>query len=395
MLIAHKTRLHPNNKQISFFKQCSGFSRFAYNWALGEIKREWEDNETRIGTYDADKRFNAHKKESLPWAYDVPSCVGQRAIIADLKSGMDGFFRRVKKGEKAGYPKFKKKGHRDSFELTNSVLKGDRDLLHKHIKLPKKQGLVRLGDPIRFKGKLMSTTISRQGGKWYASFLIKTEEDIEYPMPEQGSMVGIDVGVKQYVTLSTGEMLPPNQELKANMKRLARLQKAASRKKKGSSNWKKQQAKVARLHASIANKRRDYAEKTTTQLANQYETVAIEDLKVSNMSKSAKGNAENHGKNVKQKSGLNRSILDAGFFQFRSMLEYKLERRGGVLIAVDPKNTSRTCPACNHVSADNRKTQDRFKCVECGYTGNADVVAANNIFHRGLKMIERKIGIVI
>ncbi|WP_449027481.1 RNA-guided endonuclease InsQ/TnpB family protein [Parasutterella excrementihominis] len=140
---------------------------------------------------------------------------------------------------------------------------------------------------------------------------------------------------------------------------------------------------IARLYRHIADSRRDFLHKTSTQIAQNHSTVFVEDLKVSNMSASAAGTKENPGKKVKQKRGLNRSILDQGWYGFFQMLSYKLERKGGKLIKVDSRNTSRTCPQCGYVSAENRKTQASFACIHCGYHANADLVGAINVLRAG------------
>ena len=150
-----------------------------------------------------------------------------------------------------------------------------------------------------------------------------------------------------------------------------------------SNNWRKAKAKVQRIHACIGNARRDYLHKATTTISQNHAMVCIEDLQVRNMSRSAAGSAEAPGKNVRAKSGLNKSILDQGWAEFRRQLDYKLQWAGGLLIAVPPQNTSRTCPACGHVSADNRQRQARFACTDCSFEENADVVGAINILARG------------
>lgn len=156
-----------------------------------------------------------------------------------------------------------------------------------------------------------------------------------------------------------------------------------SRKAKFSNNWKKSKAKVQKLHIHIGNARRDFLHKASTTISQNHAIVCIEDLQVRNMSKSAAGSAEAPGKNVRAKSGLNKSILDQGWFEFRRQLEYKQAWRGGEVVTVSPRNTSRTCPCCGHVSAENRQTQARFACVDCGYENNADLVGAINILAAG------------
>jgi putative transposase len=140
---------------------------------------------------------------------------------------------------------------------------------------------------------------------------------------------------------------------------------------------------VQYIHSRIGNARRDFLHKTTTTISKNHAMVCIEDLQVKNMSRSSKGNAQTAGKNVLAKSGLNKSILDQGWFEFRRQLEYKLTWNGGMLVAVPPHNTSRTCPACGRVTAENRQTQAHFECVNCGYKNHADVVGAMNILARG------------
>jgi IS605 OrfB family transposase len=163
------------------------------------------------------------------------------------------------------------------------------------------------------------------------------------------------------------------------MVKLAKQQRKLSRKKKFSSNWKKQQRKIAKLHHRIACIRKDFLHKASTIISKNHAVIIIEDLKVSNMSRSAKGTIEEPGRNVKAKSGLNKSILDQGWAEFRRQLEYKQLWRGGEVVTIHPSYTSQACSACGHVSSENRKTQSRFECVACGFAENADLNAALNI----------------
>ena len=160
-----------------------------------------------------------------------------------------------------------------------------------------------------------------------------------------------------------------------------------SRKQKFSNNWKKEKARVQKIHTYIANARRDFLHKATTIISKNHAMVCIEDLKVRTMSKSAAGSSEEPGKNVRTKSGLNKSILDQGWFEFRRQLEYKQAWRGGDVLALSSYNTSRTCPTCNHVSVKNRITQAEFACIKCGYQNHADIVGAMNILERGHRLL--------
>lgn len=160
-----------------------------------------------------------------------------------------------------------------------------------------------------------------------------------------------------------------------------------SRKVKFSKNWVKAKRKITKLHSTIANIRRDYLHKTSTAISKNHAVIVIEDLQVRNMSKSAAGTIENKGRNVKAKSGLNKSILDQGWFEFRRQLEYKQAWQGGQLIAVPPQYTSQRCACCGHTAKANRTTQSRFECMVCGHAENADVNAARNILAAGLAVL--------
>jgi putative transposase len=175
----------------------------------------------------------------------------------------------------------------------------------------------------------------------------------------------------------------PVNSFKQQQERLSRHQRAMAHRQKFSNNWKKAKAKVTKTHQKIANVRRDYLHKATTTISKNHAVVVAEDLQVRNMSKSAAGTAGQPGRNVKAKSGLNRSILDQGWSEFRRQLEYKQSWRGGDVLAVSPMDTSRTCPCCGHVAKENRQTQERFACVVCGFEENADLVGATNVLRAG------------
>jgi putative transposase len=230
-----------------------------------------------------------------------------------------------------------------------------------------------------------NVTVSQSGGKWFAS--IQTQREVEQPLPAATTAVGIDVGIARFATMNDGSFIAPLGSFKKHQQRLARYQRRMSRKVKFSNNWKKAKAKVQKIHTGIANARKDFLHKTTTTISQNHALVCIEDLQVRNMSKSSKGNNEQHGKMVKQKSGLNRAILDQGWGEFRRQLDYKVAWNGGMLLAVPPHNTSRTCPCCGHISKDNRLTQATFLCVDCGYENNADIVGAINVLERGYRLL--------
>ena len=274
------------------------------------------------------------------------------------------------------FPRFKKKGKDvDSFRFPQGFkLDGNRVFLPKI-------GWVRFIKSRGIEGAPHNVTVSRRGEHWYVS--IQTEIEIAEPVHSSMSSVGIDMGVARFATLSDGSFLEPLNSFKRLEKKLAKEQRKLARKVKFSANWQNQKKRITRLHIRIADARNDYLHKTSSTISKNLAIVCVEDLKIRNMSKSAAGSSEAPGRNVRAKSGLNRSILDQGWFEFRRQLEYKLAWSGGWLVKVPPQNTSRTCPACGCISKENRKTQAQFRCVECGFKEHADLVGAINILRAG------------
>ena len=291
--------------------------------------------------------------------------------LKDLELAYINFFEK-----RSNFPKYKKKFRHDSIRFPQGV---ELDEVKQKIRLPK-LGWVGYRKSQDIIGTIKNVTVIRRGDKWDVSIQTEYEDNPPAPTPSE---IGIDMGVKYFATLSDGKVFEPLSPFKREREKLAILQKELARQKKGSRNSRKTKRKIARLHRHIADSRRDFLHKTSTRIAQNHSTVYVEDLKVSNMSASAAGTIENPGKKVKQKSGLNRSILDQGWYAFSRMLSYKLERKGGKLIKVDPRNTSRTCPQCGYVSAENRKTQASFTCVHCGYHANADLIGAINVLRAG------------
>jgi putative transposase len=308
--------------------------------------------------------------------YEIHSQVLQQAL-KDLDKAYKGFF-----AGRAEHPTPKQKGKcQDSFRYPQGfkIEEGNS-----RIYLPK-IGWVRYRNSRPLAGTAKNITISRRGDKWFAS--IQAEFEIAEPFHPSTSQVGIDLGVVRFATTSNGDYVDPLNALKKHEAWLRRYQRSMARKRKYSKSWKKAKAKVTKQYEAVGNARKDFLHKLTTEQANTHSLVCIEDLKVSNMSRSASGTLEKPGRNVKQKSGLNKAILDQGWAEYRRQLEYKLRWAGGRVIAVPAMSTSRTCPCCRHVSKDNRKTQANFVCVECGYAANADYVATLNILAAGLAVI--------
>jgi putative transposase len=268
-------------------------------------------------------------------------------------------------------PSLKRKGQRESFRIPQGF---EVDNRNGRIQLPK-LGWVRYRKSQDIRGAASNVTVRESCGKWYVA--IQTEREVDPPQHRSTSAIGLDWGVVNFVTLSNGEVVQQCQPLKRFLPKLAKLQRRMARKKKFSRNWRKAKAWITKLHTKIANVRKDFLHKVSNDISKNHAVVVIEDLQVKSMSQSAI-------KKVAQKSRLNRPILDASPFELRRQLEYKTQWRGGLLVAVAPQNTSRKCPECGQVSAENRKSQAKFVCLSCGFSAHADFVGALNIKEAGL-----------
>jgi putative transposase len=311
------------------------------------------------------------------WLSEAPYHTLQQSL-RDLDRGYQNFF-----AKRSDHPTFKKKGIGDSFRYPDPK-QIKLDASNSRIFLPK-LGWVRYRNSREVKGTVRNVTVSQSGGKWFIS--IQTAREVEQPVHPSKTAVAVDMGVVRFGTMSDGTVLTALNIFRRLETTLCKAQQAMSRKKKFSNNWKKAKAKVQRIHLRIANARRDFLHKASTAISKSHAMVVVEDLQVNNMSRSAKGTVEKPGRNVRAKSGLNKAILDQGWSEFRRQLEYKLLWDGGLLLAVPPMNTSRTCLCCGNISKDNRKTQSVFRCVACGFTKNADLAAAINILRAGYARI--------
>jgi len=373
-LQAFKFELRPTGEQQRQMRRFAGSCRFVFNKALALQKERYEQGEKKLGYAGLCKELTAWRNgPDTAWLSDAPVHPLQQTL-KDLERAYANFFAKC-----AAFPRFKKKGMSDNIRYPDpKQIKIDQD--NSRLFLPK-LGWVRYHKSRDVEGVLRNVTVSFSGGKWFIS--IQTEREVEQPTHPATSIVGVDMGVANFAALSTGEITAPVDAFKRHTQRLARYQRAMSRKQKFSRNWTKAKAHVQKLHTRIGNIRRDHLHKLSTMLSKNHAAIVIEDLQVRNMARSASGTVEQPGRNVRAKAGLNRSILDQGWFEFRRQLEYKQAWRGGIVVAVNPHNTSRTCPACGHVAKENRTTQSRFECVACGYTAHADVNAACNILAAG------------
>ena len=371
---AFKFRLEPLTRERQLFAQFAGCCRLVWNKALAIQKELLEEGSKLLSFSDLSRLLTEWKhSEETVFLSGVHSQPLQQTV-KNLDRAISEAFNKTNPKQ---FPRFKKKGQRDSFRYPQGF---KIDEPNSRVYLPK-IGWVRYRNSQHLVGTPKNVTVSKGGYHWYVS--IQTEIEVEQPKTTATSIVGGDLGIARFLTLSTGEYFEPLNSFKKLEKKLARLQRTLARRVKGSANWKKVKRKISQLHIQIANARNDYLHKLSHDLSKNHAVVVLEDLKVANMSKSAKGTVEEPGTNVKAKSGLNKSILDQGWHEFKRQLGYKLEGLGGMLVLVNPKNTSRCCPECGHTSGENRKTQASFVCVKCDYKDNADLVGALNVLRAG------------
>ena len=377
-LQAFKFELMPNGLQIRKMRQFAGMCRYVFNKALALQKENHEAGNKFLNYAALSKHLTAWRNcPETAWLSQGPVHT-QQQTLKDLEKSYVNFFEK-----RAAFPRFKRKGDNCSFRFPDPK-QFKLDEANARIFLPK-LGWIRYRKSRNIAGDLRNITVSLCAGKWF--FSVQTQREVEICAPKATAAIGIDLGVARFATLSNGGVIEALSSFKAHEIRLCRYQKSMSRKCKGGKNWKKTKARVQRMHARIANVRQDFLHKASAQICSSNAMVVVEDLRIANMSKSARGDAQSPGKNVKAKSGLNKSILDQGWGEFRRQLEYKMQWSGGIFIAVDPKNTSRECPKCGHTHAENRKTQASFVCMACGHADNADVVGAVNVLARGHRVL--------
>ncbi len=360
MILAHKIELKPNNKQRTYFAKASGTARFAYNWALAEWQAQYQAHQENPAlpkpTQGAlRKQLNAIKRDEFPWMLEVTKNAPQMAIIQ-----LGNAFKRFFKGE-AGYPQFKKKGVHDSFSISNDQFSLNESL--NQIRIPN-LGWVRLRESLRFNGKILSATVSRQASKWFVSISVELDDVVHKRKAENQGVVGVDLGISSLATLSTGEVVTGSKPLKKLLVKLKRLSRSLSRKQKASSNWRKAKAKLAKLHARMSNIRKDSLHKLTCDLTQRFSIIGIEDLNVKGMMSNGK---------------LARHIADMGFYEFKRQLEYKAQMRGNLIVIANRwYPSSKTCSSCGAIKQDLMLKDRIFQC-QCGHTQDRDLNAAMNL----------------
>lgn len=372
---AYKFRLKPTAQQREWLARIVGHCRFLWNKVLQINLSRLQQKQFLMWYQEADYWSKLWKaSEEYGFLKEAPAhCLQQKLRDLD-KAFRDAF---DKKQPLKQMPTWRKKGVHDSFRFPQA---SHFQIDNRRVKLPK-IGWIRFSKSQAIKGEIKNATVSSVSGKWYISFQV--EQAVSDSVHPASTCIGIDMGIAQFATFSNGDAIEPISAFKKWEKRLAKCQRKLSKKQKYSANWKHQKKQVQKIHRKIVNVRHDFLHKISTQLCKNHAMIVVEDLKITNMSRSAKGTLESPGKNVKAKSGLNKSILDQGFGEFRRQLEYKLNWRNGIFVKVNPQYTSQRCSQCGYTDKNNRLSQAIFVCQSCGYQANADVNAARNILAAG------------
>ncbi len=320
---AYRYELKPNIEQRILLAKHAGCARFAFNWGLQKRIDLYEKEKKSTNAIEQHRLLNSLKTTEFPWMYEVSKCAPQEAL-RDLDRAFQNFFRGLKTGQQVGFPSFKRKGDRDSFRLTGTIKAEGKKL-----QLPR-FGMLTLKETSKCSGKILSATVTREADRWYVSLTV--EQEIADPTPVQGEEVGVDMGITCFAALSNGDKIYAPKPLDNSLKRLKRASKKHSRKVKGSNNRKKSALKLARLHRTNRNIRKDFLHKETTKLAKTKSVIVVEDLDV---------------KKMLTNRALSRKISDAGWNECRRMLEYKTKWYGSKLI-IAPKfyPSSKICSAC-------------------------------------------------
>lgn len=342
-----------------------------------------------MGDLGFNKRLTTLRKR-YDWLSDAPNCVQQKCLDS-LDKAYSNFFRRIKRGETPGYPRFKNRSELPGlyFPKERFSIRVDDQGRH-YLKASKVPQEIRIDVDRPYlthpEDKVNSVTLTFDR-MWYVCILVQTPDTI--PVKRGLPAVGIDMGVTKTVTRSDGVIHQIDTDrIKYLEDRIAHLQKKLSKKvgskkfEKKSNRWIEQRKRIGKLQSTLSDIRRNFNDQTSRLIVDSFDKIVIEDLNIKNMTASAAGTIEEPGSMVAQKSGLNRAILRNGWFQLRTMLEYKSKMMGAQVIAVPPHYTSQMCSECGHTESGNRLTQSNFVCKQCGFTLNADVNAAKNILKK-------------
>jgi len=364
-LRAFKTELDLNNVQKTACARHAGAARWAYNWGLARKMEAYRNGEKVPTAIDLHRELNLLKQGELSWMYAVSKCAPQEAL-RNLDQAYAHFFRRVKEkkaGRKiqAGFPKFKsKKNGLGGFRLTGAI-----HIFDNAIRLPhlgrlrlKERGYLPVEDV-----HILGVTVGERAGRWFVS--VQVERDIPDPKATYKPVAGVDLGILALATVSDGTRIENPRALKSSLRKIKRLQRVVSRRKKGSANREKAVRYLARAHLRIANVRKNTLHQVTSLLAKTKSAVVLEDLNVSGMVK-------NHY--------LAQAILDVGFSEFRRQMVYKGQWYGCQVILADPfYPSSKRCSQCGHIKVKMDLSERVYICDHCGWKIDRDLNAAINL----------------
>ena len=367
---AYRFRLYPTSEQEKILARTFGCARFAYNHMLRLRTDAWFKEQKRVGYHETSATLTVLKAEpEYAWLNEVSSVPVQQAL-RHLQTAFANFF-----AKRARYPAFKSKHDRQSAEYTGSAFKWNG----KALRLAKMDAPlnIRFSRTLPKATKLTTVTISKDAaGRYFVSMLC---DDMVRPKPKAKGKIGIDLGLTHFAILSTGEKIAAPNTFRKNETKLAKLQRRLATKQKGSRNRTKARLKVARLHARIADSRKDFLHKLSTRLINENQVIAIESLAVSNMQK-------NHC--------LAKSISDAGWSEFVRQLEYKSLWYGRELVGIDRwYPSSKRCSDCGHAVQKMPLSVRGWTCSECGVVHDRDINAARNILAAGLAVSAHGVGV--
>jgi putative transposase len=361
-------RLQPTPAQEAALSEHCAHARYVWNLAV-EQHAHWKPGRKSAPGFAEQCRQLTEARAASDWLR-AGSIVVQQQALKDFAQAMANFF-----GGTHRRPTWRKRGRSEGFRIV-AVKPGDVRRLSRHVgevKVPK-VGWVRFRWSRAVPDGAKSYRVTRDSaGRWHVAFAAVPEP---VTAPGTGEIVGVDRGVTVSAALSTGELLNAPGLRGTEARRLLRLQRKLARARRGSNRRAKVKSAIARLKTRETDRRKDWAEKTSTDLARRFDVIAVEDLKIGNMTRSARGTIDTPGAGVRAKAGLNRGILAAGWGRLVTRLEHKAPGR---VVKVNPRYTSQTCNACGHRAAESRESQSRFACAACGHRANADVNAACNI----------------